>query len=87
MAREIFFANLKVQNKGKLQIIENVVYKETDGYFRNIRVLRQYGIKEDFIKVISFEVIKSMGFENITLESTSFIKSDEKRNNITGAYE
>ena len=85
--KEIYFANIVVLNKNKKQTINKVVYKEEDGFYRNIRVLRKNGIKEDFVKVVSFEIIHSMGFDNITTESMSFNKSDEKRNNITGAYE
>jgi len=80
--KEIFYCNLTLQN-GKDKIhLKNVVYKDNNGYFKNTRL----GIKEP-LKVLKVEVIKSLGFENLSNEYTEIKKSDEKRNNITGAYE
>jgi hypothetical protein len=39
------------------------------------------------LKVIKIDVITSLGFENLSNEYTEVKQSNEKRNNITGAYE
>jgi hypothetical protein len=80
--KEIFYCNLTLQKEKEILYLKNVVYKETDGYFKNTRL----GIKEP-LKVLKVEVIKSLGFENLSNEYDEVKKSNEKRNNITGAYE
>lgn len=80
--KEIFYCNLTLQNGKDNIYLKNVVYKDNNGYFKNIRL----GIKEP-LKVLKVEVIKSLGFENLSKEYDEVKKSDEKRNNITGAYE
>lgn len=80
--KEIFYCNLTLQNGKDNIYLKNVVYKDNNGYFKNIRL----GIKEP-LKVLKVEVIKSLGFENLSNEYTEIKKSDEKRNNITGAYD
>jgi hypothetical protein len=80
--REIFYCNLTLQNGKETLYLKNVVYKYEDGYFKNIRL----GIKNP-LKVLKIEIIESLGFENLTNEYTEVKKSNEKRNNITGAYE
>ena len=80
--KEIFYCNLTLQNGKDKLYLKNVVYKETDGYFKNIRL----GVKEP-LKVLKVDVIKSLGFENLSNEYDEVKKSDEKRNNITGAYD
>jgi hypothetical protein len=80
--KEIFYCNLTLQKEKEILYLKNVVYKETNGYFKNIRL----GVKEP-LKVLKVEVIKSLGFENLSNEYDEVKKSDEKRNNITGAYE
>lgn len=80
--KEIFYCNLTLQNGKDTIFLKNVVYKYEDGYFKNIRL----GIKKP-LKVLKIEIIASLGFENLTNEFTEVKKSDEKRNNITGAYE
>lgn len=85
--KEIFYCNLIVTHKNKKIIIKEVVYKDVNGYYDNIRELTKYGIK-DKIKVDKIDVIHSMGFENPPLNKFSELKkADEKRNKITGAYE
>jgi hypothetical protein len=80
--KEIFYCNLTLQKEKEILYLKNVVYKETDGYFKNTRL----GIKEP-LKVLKVDIIKSLGFENLSNEYDEVKKSDEKRNNITGAYE
>lgn len=81
MPTEIFHANLLVQDGKTKKWIKDVVYKYTDGYFHN----RRY-VKEP-LKVLKVDVIKSLGFDAIDLGFKEVQKSDEKRNEITGAYE
>ena len=80
--KEIFYCNLILQNGKDNIYLKNVVYKDNNGYFKNTRL----GIKEP-LKVLKVDIIKSLGFENLSNEYTEIKKSDEKRNNITGAYE
>lgn len=80
--KEIFYCNLILQN-GKDKIhLKNVVYKDENGLFKNSRL----GIKEP-LKVLKIDIIQSLGFENLTNDYTEAKKSNEKRNEITGAYE
>jgi hypothetical protein len=80
--KEIIYCNLTLQN-GKDKIhLKNIVYKDEDGFFKNSRL----GIKEP-LKVLKIDIIQSLGFENLSNEFTEVKKSNEKRNNITGAYE
>lgn len=81
-AKEIFYCNLVLQNGKDYIYLKGVVYKEENGYYKNIN----YGIKEP-LKVDKIDIIKSLGFENISNKFTEVTKSNEKRNNITGAYE
>jgi len=81
-AREIFYCNLTLQNGKDKIILKEVIYKESNGYFKNVRL----GIKEP-LKVLKVDVIKSLGFESLSNTYTEVTKSDEKRNEITGAYE
>jgi hypothetical protein len=80
--KEIFYCNLTLFNGKDKIILKEVVYKESNGYYKNVRL----GIKEP-LKVLNVDVIKSLGFESISNGYTEVTKSDEKRNNITGAYE
>ena len=80
--KEIFYCNLTLQDDKNNIYLKNVVYKYEDGYFKNIRL----GIKIP-LKVLKIDVITSLGFENLTNEFTEVKKSNEKRNEITGAYE
>ena len=58
------YCNLKVNVKGKVQEIKGVVWKDIDGWYGNIRVLKEHFIKEKKVKVISHEKITSLGYEN-----------------------
>ncbi len=79
--REIILCNLTLlEDKNKI-ILKNVVYKESNGYYKNYRL----GIKKP-LKVIDVECIKSLGFESIKKGYSEVSKSDNKRDDITGAY-
>ena len=71
---EIVFCNLTIIKKDKKEKIHKVVYKEVDGLYKGDRV-------------VDVEIISRLGFENRTKGYDIGIKSDEKRNNITGVYE
>lgn len=86
IGKEIIQANITVTHKKKKLKILGVVILVDDKIFTSMRVLKKYGIKEA-IAIDEIEKIISLGFQNITDQSTSFEKSDQKRNNITGAYE
>jgi len=84
--KEIIHANIKVTHKKKQIKITDIVILSDDKIFNNKRVLKKYGIK-DPIAIDEIEVISSLGFQNSTSEFATVKKSDEKRNEITGAYE
>lgn len=72
--KEIFYCNLVVLKDKKKVNINKVVFKNIDGYYKGNEVLE-------------IDVICSLGFENNLSSYTEIKKSEEKRNNITGAYE
>lgn len=85
--KEIFYCNLIVEHKGRKYTLEKVVHKKSDdGLYHNRRILKKYGIP-DPPKIIKMEPIKSLGFENSNIGFHTGTKNEEKRNNITGAYE
>ena len=69
-------------HKNKLIIVEKVVLKQGEEYYKNLKL----GIKEN-CKILKIDIISSLGFENTNKGFDLGIKSEEKRNNITGAYE
>lgn len=72
--KEIFFCDLIVVKDKKETKIKNVLWMETETHHKKME------IKEIFKH-------KSLGFQNSQLGFTEVSKSNEKRNNITGAYE
>lgn len=82
MAREIFYCNLTLFHNKKEVILKEVVYKETDGYYRKKSLFGP-----DAVKVLKVDVIKSLGFEVDQTGHTEVTKSEEQRNTITGAYD
>jgi hypothetical protein len=72
--KEIFYCDLIVIKNNKQVKIENVVWMETETEYK---------------KMIIKEVIKhkSLGFQSLQKDYTEVSKSNEKRNNITGAYD
>jgi len=80
-AKEIILCNLTLLENKKTIILKNVVYKNSNGYYKNYRL----GIKKP-LKVINVECIKSLGFESLKKGHSEVLKSDNKRDDITGAY-
>lgn len=74
MNKEIFFCDLIVIKDKKEIKIKNVVWLETETHHKKMEI-------KQVIK------IKSLGFQSLQTGFTEVKKSDEKRNNITGAYE
>lgn len=79
--KDILFCNLTVLHKKKEVVLKEVVYKETDGYYRKKRYFDMP------VKVINVDVIKVLGKENPSLGYKEVKKSNVERNKITGAYE
>lgn len=74
MRKNICFGSIKVKDKKSESYIVNAVWTEGDLTYKGMEI----------INVISF---KYVGQTNITKSYTEVKASDEKRNNITGAYE
>lgn len=71
---KIIFANIKVKDKNKTVTLEKVVLKENDKTYKGF-------------EVISINKIADLGNVNQSKGFDLGVKSEEKRNNITGAYE
>lgn len=84
--REIVYANLKLEHKGKVIELNEVVYKNADGYYYHRALLKPFKITER-VKVLDVEILARLGFENKNIGFTRAAKSEEQRNKITGAYE
>ena len=72
--KKILYCNLTVLKDKKKQIINEVVFKNVDGFYKGN-------------KVLNIDIISVLGYENLSNDYTEIKKSDEKRNNITGAYD
>ena len=83
---EIVYCNLKFRFDKKVYELKEIVYKQTDGFFYNRRLLEPLKIKES-VRVFDVEILARLGFENKSLGHTEAVKSNEQRNKITGAYE
>lgn len=81
MPKEILYCNLTVLHNGKQVLLKEVVYKETDGFYRKKSKFK------DPVRVIKVDVVKSLGYECQSAGHTEVTKSEEHRNNITGAYD
>ena len=72
--KEIFFCDLTfIKDKKEIEV-KNVVWMETETHHKKMEI-------KQVVK------IKSLGFQSLQTGFTEVKKSDEKRNNITGAYE
>jgi hypothetical protein len=74
MLKEIFFCDLVVIKDKKPFKIEKCVWLEGETVYKRMEI-------KEVIK------IKSLGFQANTEGFTTSEKSNEKRNNVTGAYE
>lgn len=83
---EIVFCNMTIEYKGKNHLLKEIVYKNVGKKFTKKHYLKPLGINED-VKIIDIKILSRLGFENKGNEYTEVKKSNEKRNNITGAYE
>ena len=84
---EIVYCDLIVRHKDKDVKIKKVVYKN-DGnkFFYNRRNLEILKIKEPVL-IKEVKIISRLGYENKATGHTEVKRSEEQRNNITGAYE
>ena len=83
---EIVYCNLKFKFEGKEHKLNEIVYKQIDGYFYNKRLLQPLKIDEK-VKVYDIKILARLGFENKNIGHTKAKMSNEQRNKITGAYE
>lgn len=72
--KEIFFCDLIVIKDKKETLIKNVVWMETETQHKKMEIK----------KVIKH---KSLGFQSLNRQYSEVSKSNEKRNDITGAYD
>ena len=72
--KEIFFCDLIVVKDKKETQIKNVVWMETETHHKKMEIKKIFKHK-------------SLGFQSLQNGFTEVSKSNEKRNNITGAYE
>ena len=83
---EIVYCNMTIKHKGKKHELKKIVYKNVGKKFTKKHYLKPLGINE-CVDIIDIEILSRLGFENTSKEYTEVKKSNEKRNNITGAYE
>jgi len=72
--KNILFGDIIVIEKNKDKNIKNAVFCEGDLIYKNMPIK----------KILTFKIV---GQTNISKSYTEVKASDEKRNNITGAYE
>lgn len=70
----VLFGTLKVKDNKKIIKKENCVFSINDKYYK----------KNEIIEIVNY---KKVGLKNKTNAFTEVKASNEKRNNITGAYE
>jgi len=61
MNNAIFHCNIKVTDGKRVVDIENVIYKETDGFYSRKRILDKHKLPER-VKVLSYDIIKVVGY-------------------------
>lgn len=71
---EIVYCNITVIKDKNKVFLNNVVYKEVDGFYKQN-------------KVVKIDIIKRLGFESKQRGYNEVKKSNEERNKITGAYD
>lgn len=72
--KNILFGKLVLKAGKMTAVFDNCVWTEGDTHYKN----------NEIVEIISF---KNVGKTSITNKYTEVVASDEKRNNITGAYE
>lgn len=72
--KNILFGKLVLKDGKKSIELDNCVWTEGDTHYKN----------NEIVEIVSF---KNVGKTSITNKYTEVVASDEKRNNITGAYE
>lgn len=70
----VLFGTLKVKDNKKIIKKENCVFSINDKYYK----------KNEIIEIVNY---KKVGLKNKTNAFTEVKANDEKRNNLTGAYE
>jgi hypothetical protein len=83
---EIVYCNMTIYHKKKYYKLKKVVYKNENNLFYKKKHLDPLNIKEPVI-IHDIEIISRLGFENKAKGYTEVKRSEEQRNNITGAYE
>lgn len=83
---EIVYCNMTIYYKNKYYKLKKVVYKNDGQLFYERKHLESLNIKEPVV-ISDIEIISRLGFENKAKGYTEVKRSEEKRNNITGAYE
>ena len=72
--KEIFFCDLTVIKDKKEIEVKNVVWMETETHHKKMEIK----------KIVKH---KSLGFQSLQNGFTEAIKSEEKRNDVTGSYD
>jgi len=93
---EIVLCNIEaVDIKGKSYTQQGVVFSCSYEGYSNVlkwsdshdkRFISLLGAEED-LTITKIEILQHLGFKNKSKSFTEVVASDEKRNNITGAYE
>jgi len=72
---EIVYCNLKFIFDKKVYELKEVVYKQTDGFFYNRRLMQPLKVTER-VMVYDIEILSRLGFENKSTGYTEVIKSN-----------
>lgn len=93
---QIVLCNLKLRTlSGRLVYLKDIIFSKPYESERNVliyskiedrNIICKTKLKEDLF-ILDIEIIKELGFKHKSNNFTKAIKSDEKRNTITGAYE
>ena len=84
----IYLINAKFKYKKKQYKLLDVVWKyQGNNQYTRMRVLEKMKVKQP-VTLYGIEIVKELGHENKgILDYVKAKKSDEQRNNTTGAYE
>lgn len=93
---QIVNCNLKLRDsKGNVFYLKDTIFSfpyDRDRYFLDFNNFEDRRIinktkKNENLTVLDIEIIQELGWKHRTKDYTEAKKNDEKRNNITGAYE